>query len=83
MDSFCPRDCGPCTDAERLVCRCLRVAEETVTQAITTLGLRTVREVRQHTGAGDGCTACHGRLTGLLEARAYSCSSALPICSAR
>jgi bacterioferritin-associated ferredoxin len=83
MHSVCPNDRGTCTDAERIACRCLGVAEATVTDAIGALQLRTVREVRQHTGAGDGCTACHRRLKALLERHGYSSSSALPICSVR
>ncbi len=60
-----PADCQGCST--RLVCHCLGVSEETVVDAITTLGLRSVRELRDHTGAGDGCTACHSRLRNLLE----------------
>jgi len=45
------------------------------------LGLRTVKEVRQATGAGDGCTCCHRQIRGLLEelcapAAAYSAAAA-------
>ena len=56
--------CATCTN--RVVCRCFQVREVTVVEAITTLGLRTVKEVRQHTEAGDGCTCCHGELRRLL-----------------
>ena len=46
-------------------------------------GLRTVKDVRQHTGAGDGCTACHRTIRQYLEqhctAEAQSASSAVPI----
>jgi bacterioferritin-associated ferredoxin len=48
------------------VCRCLKVTEETITAAIR-LGLRTVKEVRAHTGAGDGCTCCHAQIRALIE----------------
>jgi bacterioferritin-associated ferredoxin len=34
---------------------------------ITRLELRTVRDVRQITGAGDGCTCCHAKLKEYLE----------------
>ncbi len=50
----------------RVVCPCLNVTEETVIRAAADLGLRTVQEVRRHTGAGDGCTVCHRRLSQLL-----------------
>jgi bacterioferritin-associated ferredoxin len=45
------------------------------------LGLQSIKEIRSHTGAGDGCTACHGCLRDLLERYAYS--SPEPICSVR
>ena len=57
--------CFGCTG--RILCRCLRVREATVVEAIVTLGLRTVKEIRQHTGAGDGCTCCHGELGRCLD----------------
>lgn len=65
----------------RVVCRCLHVTEEALVTALQTLELRTLREVRQHTGAGDGCTACHQRLRELLEQHAYSPLSS--ICSVK
>jgi bacterioferritin-associated ferredoxin len=63
---ICPGPCSGCPD--RVVCRCLKVTEDTIVTAITTLGLRTVREVRVETGAGDGCTCCHKQIRALLEA---------------
>ncbi|MCI0348027.1 MAG: (2Fe-2S)-binding protein [Acidobacteriales bacterium] len=51
----------------RVACRCLQVSEEVVLEAVTTLGLRTVKDIRRHTGAGDGCTACHQQLCELLK----------------
>jgi nitrite reductase (NADH) large subunit len=74
------RDGEPCP--ERVVCRCLKVTEGEVVSAIITLGLRTVKEVRQCTGAGDGCTACHRALRECLD-RHSSPSAAEPICSVR
>jgi NifU-like protein len=53
--------------SERILCRCFRVSEATVVEAITTLGLRTVKEIRKHTEAGDGCTCCHAQLHRCLE----------------
>jgi bacterioferritin-associated ferredoxin len=56
----------------RVVCHCLNVTEDVVVRAAADLGLRTLHEVRRHTGAGDGCTACHRRLSRLLDASALS-----------
>ena len=89
MERLCsPNPCQDCTDcSEQFVCRCLRVTETGLIEAIVTRRLCTLQDVRQHTGAGDGCTCCHARIQGLLEQHAYSpsssSSSALPICSAR
>jgi NAD(P)H-nitrite reductase large subunit len=69
MDSCLDRnDCATCPG--RLVCRCLRVTEAELVTALTTLGLRTVKEVRRHTGAGAGCNACHRLLHRYLEQHA-------------
>lgn len=58
MNSTCSRDqCDACP--ARVVCRCLQVTEDEIVSVIETLGLRTVQEVRQATGAGTGCTCCH------------------------
>jgi len=81
MESFCQSDCcNSCTG--RLVCRCLQVTEEALLAALNRFELKTVKEIRQHTGAGDGCTACHKRLARYLE-MAYASSSAEPICSVK
>jgi bacterioferritin-associated ferredoxin len=63
-----------------VVCRCLGITEDALIRAVTTLGLRTVNEVRRQTGAGDGCNACHRKIQIYLDS--YS-SSSLEICSAR
>ena len=52
---------------DRVVCRCLQVTQEIVLAAVAALELRTIKEIRQHTGAGDGCTACHKNLQKYLE----------------
>ena len=81
LENCCPGNgCGDCPG--RYACRCLRITEEEVVQAVTTLRLRTVDELRRHTGAGDGCTACHRTLRLLLHQHAQSSSSS-PICSVR
>ena len=65
----------------RVVCHCLQVTEDVLVEAITTLELRSVREVRSCTGAGDGCTACHRTIVRYIQL--HGAESALPICSAR
>lgn len=70
---------GSCPD--RVVCRCLGVTEEVIIGAIQTLGLRTVKEVRRATEAGDGCTCCHREISAYLAV--YSPSSSPLICSAK
>jgi bacterioferritin-associated ferredoxin len=86
MERRCSHNpCQDCSDCpEQFVCRCLRVTEAQLIETIVTRRLLTLKDVRAHTGAGDGCTCCHARIRGLLEEHAYaSDSSALPICSAR
>ncbi len=75
--SSCP-SVGSCPD--RVVCKCLGVTEEAVIAAITTLGVRNLKELRQATEAGDGCRCCHRELHAYLVV--YSSSSA-EICSAK
>jgi bacterioferritin-associated ferredoxin len=66
MDNFCSSDrCGDCPG--RFVCRCLQVTEDTLVEALSTRGIRTIKDIRLHTGAGDGCTACHSLLRKYLE----------------
>lgn len=64
----CAGPCGGCPD--RIVCRCLSVAEGAIVDAVVTLGLRTVEEIRSATGAGDGCTCCHKQIRALLDMHA-------------
>ena len=66
--SSCCSDQDQCSD--RLVCRCLRVTEATIVDAVGRFGLCTLAEVRSCTGAGDGCTACHKLICRLLGDRA-------------
>jgi bacterioferritin-associated ferredoxin len=79
MDGFphsetCSADCGL-----RLVCRCLRVTEEILTEAFATQDIRTLKDIRQHTGAGDGCMACHRRLKTYLDRHAVPGSLAAAV----
>ncbi len=81
MDSPCTREsCDGCP--AELICHCLRVAEDAIVEAVNRFGLQTLDEVRRHTGAGDGCTACHRRIRQVLQETTHSASSA-PIFSVR
>ena len=71
-DRLCPDPCaGPCHGCpDRVVCRCLKVTEARIVEVVAGLGLRTVKDVRAVTGAGDGCTCCHKQIRQLIEAHA-------------
>lgn len=63
-------DCDACPG--RLVCRCLQVTEEAIINALTTLEPKTVQSLRQCTGAGTGCNACHKTLRAYIERHSLS-----------
>ena len=66
MDRPCtPEACDGCPD--HIVCRCLQVTEAQVVRMIARLELRTVRDLRSMTGAGEGCTCCHAKLQEYIE----------------
>jgi bacterioferritin-associated ferredoxin len=66
MDRPCTHEhCETCPD--RIVCRCLQVTEEQVVRMIERLELRSVRDVRKYTGAGEGCTCCHAKIQEYIE----------------
>jgi bacterioferritin-associated ferredoxin len=66
MDTLCtPDQCDTCTD--RVVCRCLQITESELIQVLTTREVRTIKDVRRLTSAGDGCTACHELLKQYIE----------------
>jgi bacterioferritin-associated ferredoxin len=67
-----PEACDDCSD--KVVCRCLQVTEAQVVRMITRLELRTVRDVRKMTGAGEGCTCCHAKIQEYIER--YGCETA-------
>jgi bacterioferritin-associated ferredoxin len=60
------KDCGTCPG--RLVCHCLQVTEEMLLSAIDG-GCATLRDIRRHTGAGSGCTACQQAVRAYIERR--------------
>ena len=60
-----PSSCDGCP--HKVVCRCLKVTEAQVVRMITRLELRSIRDLKKYTGAGDGCTCCHAQLEEYLE----------------
>lgn len=60
--------CAECPG--NVVCRCLNVTEDALVTLITRLELRSLNDVRRHTGAGDGCTCCHARIREFLDRHA-------------
>jgi bacterioferritin-associated ferredoxin len=48
----------------------LKVTEATIVDAVISLGLANVKQVSRATGAGEGCTCCHGAIRDLLEVHA-------------
>jgi bacterioferritin-associated ferredoxin len=56
-----------------MICHCLQVTEDMLRGALATLELRSLRDLREATGAGDGCTACHRRLRQILDESRASC----------
>jgi bacterioferritin-associated ferredoxin len=83
-DRICSDPCaGPCAGCpDRIVCRCLKATEAAIVEAIITLGVRTLEQLRAATEAGTGCCCCHRELRGLLEVHSSS-SSPMDICSVR
>ena len=65
-----PDRCETCPG--KVVCRCLQVTEEHLVNLINRFELRTIREIQQHTGAGDGCTCCHADLQYYLDRHALA-----------
>jgi len=60
-----------------MICHCLQVTETEVIEALATREVRTLKDLRRHTAAGDGCTACHRQLMELLQAHRRE----LPVCA--
>jgi len=59
------KGCGVCP--QRLVCECLNITEAALVEALTGRDIKTVKDIRRLTGAGDGCTVCHKLLKTYLE----------------
>jgi bacterioferritin-associated ferredoxin len=66
---------------ELFVCPCLRVTENAVIRALTSLPISNLKDLREMTGAGEGCTCCHERLKKLVDR--YACAGSSPICSVK
>lgn len=55
--------------AQKIVCHCLQVTEQTVIEAIQTCEIKCVKDIARFTQAGEGCTACHPALEKYLAER--------------
>jgi len=71
----------PCP--KNFVCHCLQITEAMLIEALTTADLKTIKDIRRFTGAGDGCNACHRVLTRYLEMHHHAHASDEPICSVK
>ncbi|MBM79771.1 MAG: hypothetical protein CMJ78_04170 [Planctomycetaceae bacterium] len=56
------------TSTDRVICHCLGVTKSQIEDAARFGGCDTVREIKNCTTAGGGCTACHGRIKKILAA---------------
>ena len=52
---------------ESYVCACFKLTQADVVRAIECLDVRTLKDLRTQTGAGEGCMACHRRLSCYLD----------------
>lgn len=59
----------PRADQTAIVCRCLGVTAAELQDAVEVHDACTVQELRDRTGAGDGCTSCHRFLKMALATR--------------
>jgi NAD(P)H-nitrite reductase large subunit len=68
---------------KEVVCDCLQVTAAELLEALATRSVRTLKDLKRETGAGDGGMACHRLLLKYLGQHADYSSSASPICSER
>lgn len=54
-------------EAEKIVCKCFNVSEETIIKAIRTNHLTTVEDVTHFTKAGGACGQCKGEIQKILD----------------
>jgi len=78
VEGKCRFDPEPLVD--QTVCHCFEVKESTLRQAIDHHGAKSVEEITDRTGAGDGCTACHCRLLRMLAGLPAKCSGRFDLC---
>ncbi len=64
MEKTAPSSCGA-----EVVCRCLGVTSAELESALDLHNAGSVEELRDQTGAGSGCTACHRILKQVLASR--------------
>ena len=78
MAEFCSKSSFiACPEGDRIVCRCLQVTESELIETLCLREIRTVHDIRQVTGAGDGCTACHSLIKQYIEEhREAACAQA-------
>jgi NAD(P)H-nitrite reductase large subunit len=65
--------CAQCIG--QFVCTCMRMTEGALVDVIVSRGISDLKELRQETGAGDGCMACRRRLQHYLNEYAASAYS--------
>ncbi|MFG0335550.1 MAG: (2Fe-2S)-binding protein [Maioricimonas sp. JB049] len=67
---------------DNILCRCLKVTESRVVEAIVRDSASSVRDVQRSCEAGGGCMACHRRIRALLQAACESagCEAAATAC---
>jgi NAD(P)H-nitrite reductase large subunit len=53
-----------------IVCSCLRVTAGELAEAMACEDIRSLKDVRRHTGAGGGCMVCHRLLRKYIEQQA-------------
>lgn len=61
-------------EAEKIVCHCFNVSEETIIKAIRANHLKTVEDVTYFTKAGGGCGRCKGEIQKILD-KVNSCAA--------
>lgn len=67
--------------AEKIVCHCFNVSEETIIKAIRTNHLKTVEDVTHFTKAGGGCGRCKGDIQKILDKVNGACE--LPVATSK
>ncbi|MBO4674548.1 MAG: Fe-S cluster assembly protein NifU [Elusimicrobiaceae bacterium] len=65
-------------EAEKIVCHCFNVSEETIIKAIRTNHLTTVEDITHFTKAGGACGRCKGEIQKILDKVNGSCAIETP-----